>query len=213
LLVVQERFAETIRKTLASVDSNVPIQSLKPFDEWLGATLLERRFVTFLLANFAGITCFWQRSAAMGVLNYWVNSRRQEIANRMTMGAGTFAIIRRTGTQAATLGVLELAIGLAGSWGALRWMSSLVFGNGSHDPMVLGGAALVAMLTVVLAAAAPLGRALYASIRLNRSTRPEARQRFSPTLNCVLKLPRTRDWIGRRRSRGSNGTWGHPVGP
>jgi ABC-type antimicrobial peptide transport system permease subunit len=56
--------------------------------------------------------------------------------------------------------VLGLAIGLAGSWGASRSISSLVFGIGAHDPMVLGGAALVAMLMVVLAAAAPLWRAV-----------------------------------------------------
>jgi putative ABC transport system permease protein len=155
-----EGIAGTIRKTLASVDSNVPIQSLKPFDEWLGATLLERRFVTFLLAIFAGIAVLLAAIGCYGVLNYWVNSRRQEIAIRMTMGAGTFAIIRRTGKQVARLGVLGLAIGLAGSWGASRWMSSLVFGIGAHDPVVLGVAALVAMLMVVLAAAAPLGRAV-----------------------------------------------------
>jgi predicted permease len=155
-----EGIAGTIRKTLASVDSNVPIQSLKPFDEWLGATLLERRFVTLLLAIFAGIAMLLAAIGCYGVLNYWVNSRKQEIAIRMTMGAGTFAILRRTGTQAARLGVLGLAIGLAGSWGASRSMSSLVFGIGAHDPMVLGVAALVAMLMVVLAAAAPLWRAV-----------------------------------------------------
>jgi putative ABC transport system permease protein len=155
-----EGIAAAIRKTLASIDSNVPIQSLKPIDQWLGATLLERRFVTFLLAIFAGIALLLAAIGCYGVLNSWVNSRRQEIAIRMTMGAGTFAIIRRTGTQAARLGVLGLAIGLAGSWGASRSISSLVFGIGAHDPMVLGGAALVAMLMVVLAAAAPLWRAV-----------------------------------------------------
>ena len=152
--------AGTIRKTLAAVDSNVPIQSLKPFDEWLGATLLERRFVTFLLAIFAGIAVLLAAIGCYGILNYWVNSRRQEIAIRMTMGAGSFAILRCTGTQAARLGLLGLAIGLAGSWGASRSMSSLVYGIGAHDPVVLGVAALAAMLMVVLAAAGPLWRAL-----------------------------------------------------
>jgi putative ABC transport system permease protein len=152
--------AGTVRKTLASVDSNVPIQSLKPFDEWLGATLIERRFVTFLLAVFAGIALLLAAIGCYGVLNYWVNSRKQEIAIRMAMGAGTFAIIRRTGRQVARLGLLGLAIGLAGSWGASRWMSNLVFGIGAHDPIVLGAAALAAMLMVVLAAVVPLWRAV-----------------------------------------------------
>jgi putative ABC transport system permease protein len=152
--------AGTVSKTLASLDSNVPIQSLTPFDEWLGATLIERRFVTFLLAVFAAIAVILAAIGCYGVLNYWVNSRKQEIAIRMAMGAGTFAIIRRTASQAARLGLLGLAIGLAASWGASRSMSSLVFGIGARDPMVFGAAALAAMLMVLLAAVIPLWRAV-----------------------------------------------------
>jgi predicted permease len=155
-----QSLAGTVRKTLASIDSDVPIQSLKPFDEWLGATLVQRRFIALLLAMFAGIAVLLAAIGCYGVLNCWVGSRKQEIAIRMAMGAGTFAIIRRTGRQAARLGVLGLAIGLAGSWGASRWMSSLVFGISAHDPIVLGAAALSAMLIVALAAAVPLWRAI-----------------------------------------------------
>jgi putative ABC transport system permease protein len=155
-----ESVARTVRKTLASIDSNVPIQSLKPFNEWLGATLVQRRFIAFLLAIFAGIAVLLAAIGCYGVLNYWVSSRKQEIAIRMTMGAGTFAIIRRTGRQTARLGMLGLAIGLAGSWGASRWMNSLIFGISAYDPMVFGAATLAAMLMVVLAAAVPLWRAV-----------------------------------------------------
>jgi putative ABC transport system permease protein len=155
-----ESIAGTVKKTLASIDSNVPIQSLKPFDDWLGATLLRRRFITFLLVVFAGIAVLLAAIGCYGVLNFWVNSRKQEIAIRMAMGAGTLAIIRRIGRQAVKLGVLGLVIGLVGSWGASRWMSSLLFGISAHDPIVLGAAALGAMLIVALAAAVPLWRAV-----------------------------------------------------
>ncbi len=155
-----ETLAGTVRKTLASIDSNVPIQSLKPFDEWLGATLVQRRFITLLLAIFAGIAVLLATIGCYGVLNYWVSSRKQEIAIRMAMGAGTLAIIRRTGRQAVRLGVLGLGIGSAGSWGAAGWVSSLVFGIGAHDPIALGVAVLIAMLILALAAAVPLWRAI-----------------------------------------------------
>jgi putative ABC transport system permease protein len=42
-----------IRHRLAAVDRNVPIQSLRPFEKWLGATLERRRFSTLLLGSFA----------------------------------------------------------------------------------------------------------------------------------------------------------------
>jgi ABC-type antimicrobial peptide transport system permease subunit len=51
-----------------------------------------------------------------------------------------------------------LVIGLAGSWGASRWVSSLVFGVSAHDPIVLSSATLIALLIVILSAAVPLWR-------------------------------------------------------
>ena len=154
-----ESMIATVRQTLASIDGNVPIQSLKTADMCLGATLVQRRFTALLLVLFAGIAVILASIGCYGVFNYWVSCRRQEIAIRMAMGAGTIDILRRTGRQAAMLGVIGLVVGLTGSWGASRWLSSLVFGISAHDPIVLGAAALSAMLIVALAAAVPLWRA------------------------------------------------------
>ena len=154
-----ESMIATVRQTLASIDGNVPIQSLKTADTWLGATLVQRRFTTLLLVLFAGIAVILASIGCYGVFNYWVSCRRQEIAIRMAMGAGTIAILRRTGRQAARLGVIGLVAGLAGSWGASRWLNSLVFGVSTHDPVVFSSAALAAFLIVLLSAAVPLWRA------------------------------------------------------
>ena len=94
-----------------------------------------------------------------GVLNYWVSSRKQKISIRIAMGAGILPILRRTGKQAARLGAIGLVIGLAGSWGASRWVNSLVFGVSTHDPLVISSATLIALLIVILSAAVPLWRA------------------------------------------------------
>jgi len=154
-----ESMIATARQTLASIDGNVPIQSLKTGDTWLGATLIQRRFTTLLLVLFAGIAVILASIGCYGVFNYWVSCRRQEIAIRMAMGAGTTAILRRTGRQVGRLGVIGLVVGLAGSWGASRWLNSLVFGVSTHDPVVLCSAALAAFLIVLLSAAVPLWRA------------------------------------------------------
>jgi predicted permease len=154
-----ESMFATVRQTLASIDGNVPIQSLKTADMWLGATLEKRRFTTLLLALFAGIAVMLASIGCYGVFNYWVSCRRQEIAIRMAMGAGTIAILRRAGREAARIGALGLVIGLAGSWAASRWVSSLIFGISAHDATVLFFAALIAFLIVVLSAAVPLWRA------------------------------------------------------
>jgi ABC-type antimicrobial peptide transport system permease subunit len=132
---------------------------LKTMDEWLGATLMRRRFITLLLALFAGIAVILAAIGCYGVLNAWVSSRRQEIAIRIAMGASTMAVLRRMGRQAAMLGSIGLAAGLAASWGASRWVESMVFGVSVHDVTVLICAAAGALLIVVIAAAVPLWRA------------------------------------------------------
>ena len=154
-----ESLIATVRQTVASIDSNVPIQSLKTADMWLGATLVQRRFTTFLLVLFAAIAVILASIGCYGVFNYWVNCRRLEIAIRMSLGAGTFAILRCTGRQASRLGAIGLVVGLVGSWGASRWVSNLVFGISAHDPAVLCTAASIAWLIVLLSAVIPLWRA------------------------------------------------------
>ncbi len=148
-----------VRRALASIDPNVPIQSLKTMDEWLGATLLQRRFITLLLTIFAAMAVILAAIGVYGVLNYWVGSRRQEIAIRMAMGARTAAILRRTGRQAAVLAVVGLAIGLGGSWAAARWVRTIVYGVSVHDPFVFSFAAAAALVIVLVSAAVPLARA------------------------------------------------------
>jgi predicted permease len=154
-----ESMMPTVRHTLASIDGNVPIQSLKTADMWLGATLVRRRFTTLLLVLFTGVAVILASIGCYGVFNYWVSCRRQEFAIRIAFGAETFAILRSAGRQAARIGALGLVIGLAGSWAASRWVSSLVFGISAHDGTVLSFAALIAFLIVVLSAAVPLWRA------------------------------------------------------
>jgi putative ABC transport system permease protein len=154
-----ESMIATVRQSLASIDDNVPIQSLKTADAWLGATLVQRRFTTLLLVLFAGIAVILASIGCYGVFNYWVSCRRQEIAIRMAMGAGTVAILRRTGRQVVRLGLIGLVVGLTGSWGASRWLDGLVFGVSAHDPVIFSSAALAAFLIVLLSAAVPLWRA------------------------------------------------------
>jgi ABC-type lipoprotein release transport system permease subunit len=71
---------------------------------------------------------------------------------RETIRGVTIAILRRTGRLAA----IGLVVGLTGSWGASRWLNSLVFGVSTRDPVVFCSAAL---LIVSLSAAVPLWRA------------------------------------------------------
>lgn len=49
-----------VREQVRALDRNLPIQSLRPFEESLAATLKHRRFVTTLRTLFAGALLVWR---------------------------------------------------------------------------------------------------------------------------------------------------------
>jgi len=152
--------APTVRAEVGSIDRNVPIQSLRTFDKWLGAPLKQRQFTTLLLSAFALIAVVLASIGVYGVLSYWVSVRRKEIAIRLALGAGRSSIVRWIGLHAVSLLALGIAIGGLGALAASQWLRSLAFGVSVADPgaivAALGGPTAVTLLAI----AVPILRAL-----------------------------------------------------
>ncbi|MGH9666497.1 MAG: FtsX-like permease family protein, partial [Bryobacteraceae bacterium] len=95
-----------------------------------------------------------------GVVSYLVSQRTNEIGVRMALGAQPrdifFAVLR----DGATMGIMGIAIGLAGAIGLTRLMRSLLFGIGSTDFATFVCAALLLFGLTVLASYIPARRAL-----------------------------------------------------
>ena len=62
--------------------------------------------------------------------------------------------------QTIKLTVLGVAIGLAGALVVARFLSSLLFGIGTHDPVTFLAVALLLILVAVVAAYLPARRAM-----------------------------------------------------
>ena len=148
-----------VRRHVASIDPNVPIQSLKPFEQWLSAPLARRRFSTWLLAVFAGLAMILAAVGIYGVLNYWVSARQKEIAIRLALGARHWAILRWVGSHAMRLTVMGITLGTFGAWAASRWLASLVFGVPADSPKMMSAAACLVIAAAALSASIPLWRA------------------------------------------------------
>jgi putative ABC transport system permease protein len=148
------------RRQVVSLDRSVPIQSLKPFDEWLGDSLQLRRFLTFLLAIFAGLAMVLAAGGIYGVLNYWVNAHQKEIAIRLAMGARRSAIFGWAARHAMRLALAGVALGGLAAWGVSRSLHSLVFGVSAGSPWMILGATAAVMGLAALSAGVPLWRAV-----------------------------------------------------
>jgi putative ABC transport system permease protein len=154
------RLIPTVRHELAKLDRNVPVQSLRPFEEWLGATLERRRFSTLLLGIFAGLAIVLALVGIYGVLNYWVSVRQKEIAIRMALGAQQSTILGWAAAHAMRLSAFGIALGILGSWAASSWLKSLVFGVSPTSPGMLIASAMVVIGIALAAAAVPLWRTI-----------------------------------------------------
>jgi len=87
-----------------------------------------------------------------GMLSYHVVERTSEIGIRMALGAQPADVRTLVVGQALRMGVIGLALGLAGALAATRVLDSLLFGVTAGDPATFA-AVSAALLTVLLFAA------------------------------------------------------------
>jgi ABC-type antimicrobial peptide transport system permease subunit len=144
---------------VSGLDRNLPIESLKPFEEWMGTSLARRRFSTVLLAAFALLSMLLAAVGIYGVLDYWVRVRRKEIAIRLALGAPKTAIARWVAAHALRMASAGVLLGGGGAWIASRWLNGLVFGVSPADPAAMATAAVAVLAIAGLAGLLPLWRA------------------------------------------------------
>jgi putative ABC transport system permease protein len=149
------------RRQVSALDRNVPIQSLRIAEDWLGATLERRRFATLLLGLFGGLAMLLAAVGIYGVLNYWVSARQREIAIRLAVGAQRSTILRWAGLHATRLAVIGIVLGVIGAWCAARWLESLVFGVTARNPPMMLAAGVAVIAVSALGASIPLWRATH----------------------------------------------------
>ena len=154
-----EALAETLRKTVLTIDPALPVDNIKPMQALVDESLVSRRSPAVLAGAFAVVALLLAAIGTYGVLAYAVSQRRREIGVRMALGALPQQVL----TQFLALGAKLLAIGVIlgalGSWAAGRAMQSVLFGVGTMDAGVIAVTAVTLVATVLLATYLPARRA------------------------------------------------------
>ncbi len=155
-----EGLAKPIASVVQSLDKDLPTYSPKTVERYLDGTIAVPRFNTFLLAIFAALAMVLTAVGLYGVISYTVAQRTHEIGIRMALGAQPGDMMRLVVSQGMRLALFGVAVGLVAALGLTRFLSSLLFGVSSTDP--LSFAAVVAMLfaVVLLACYIPARRAM-----------------------------------------------------
>jgi putative ABC transport system permease protein len=151
--------ATAVTNEVHSMDSELPVFSIKTMDEYISATVAAPRFNTTLLGIFASVALILTIVGLYGVMSYSVAQRTNEIGIRMALGAQTRDVVRLIISQGFKLVLLGLGIGLVGAFALMRVMSSLLFGVSAKDPLTFAAVAALLAFVALLACYIPARRA------------------------------------------------------
>ena len=151
--------ADPIRRTVASMDADVPVISVRTMNERVAAATVRTRFSTSVLSLFATVALALSTIGIFGVLSYLVAQQTREIGIRMALGAQRVRVFRRILQQALVLTVLGVLLGGAVALVLTRFMGSLLFEVRPNDPLNMLSVACILSVVSLAAAYVPAWKA------------------------------------------------------
>jgi predicted permease len=141
------------RVAMREIDPNLPMTNVRTQLEQIDRLFAQERLFAMLCGFFGALALLLTAVGLYGLMSYQVLRRTGEIGVRMALGAMPAQVLQMILRESLTLVVLGALIGVAISFGATRWIASLLFGVPANDPITY---ALVALLLVAVATAACL---------------------------------------------------------
>jgi putative ABC transport system permease protein len=145
--------ATSVRQAVAEVDHTHPVANLRTVEDYLDQQVRYVRLYVLLLGIFGAIAAVLAAIGIYGVMVYSVAERTREIGIRMALGASAGDVFRLVALRALVLFSAGLALGLAGSVAATRYLASSLYEVTATDPTtyiavsaMLGAVALLACL-------------------------------------------------------------------
>jgi predicted permease len=154
-----ETLIPEVRRAVWDVDPQVPIPAVRTMDEQLSDSVAADRFQVEVLTSFAASALLLALIGVYGVLAYSVSLRHQEFGIRIALGSRKSVLMQLVLRQAAYPVLLGTSVGLALSFVALRWMSSMLYQTKVADPFAIGGSVVAILAVGALAAVVPAQRA------------------------------------------------------
>ena len=151
--------AGDVRARIAARDRSVAVGTMQRASDAVARTYGDRRALSWLLASFAGLALALTMLGIASVVAFTVAQRTAEIGVRLALGARPEEVVRLI-VQGSLAPVLAgAAAGLLALVPLSRLLRSYLFDVSPLDPIALGAAAAVMMVSAALAAWVPARRA------------------------------------------------------
>jgi len=159
--VQPEQLTAAIRRTVAGLDSSVPIGNVQTMKQVVARSMNDTSFILLLLGVAGGMALLLSAVGIYGVIAYIVGQRRPEIGVRMALGASAARVGGQVVLQSLRLAAVGVALGLLGAVAVTRLLRSMLFEVSATDPFVLSAVALLLVAIAALASYVPARRAAH----------------------------------------------------
>jgi predicted permease len=152
--------AKPIAETVRSLDKDLPAYAPKTVEEYLNGTIAQPRFNTYLLGIFAALAMLLTAVGLYGVIAYSVAQRTHELGIRMALGGRPRDMLRLIVGQGLRLAIFGVGIGLAAAFVLTHFLSSMLFGVSTADPISYLAVVTLLLVVVIVACYVPARRAM-----------------------------------------------------
>ena len=133
----QPALTGSIRDTIHAIDPSVPIHTLTPMDDLLGAELARPRLAMQVSIAYGLVTLVLITVGLYGTVSFDARQRRVEMAIRSALGASPRALRRLVAGRGLRLAALGGVTGLVASALGTRALAPVLFGIDPLDPLTL----------------------------------------------------------------------------
>jgi predicted permease len=151
--------AATLRKTVQSVDSNLPVFGMKTLDQQVDEIAFSERLLTFFSLCLGLLAALLAAIGLYGVMAYMVAQRTREIGIRMALGATQKNVAWLVLREIVRISAAGLGIGLVAAFGLGKLIESQLFGVKASNPLVFLTSALLLSTVALLAGWLPARKA------------------------------------------------------
>src|SRR5580704_1638669 len=155
-----ETFLNEIRQNVWSVNSNLPLASVRTMQEVYDKSVARTSFTLVMLGIASAMALALGLIGIYGVISYTVSQRQREIGIRLALGAQQRDVLQMVLKHGATMALMGVAIGIGAALVLTRLMASLLFGVSAHDPLTFAAVAALLILVALFACYIPARRAM-----------------------------------------------------
>ena len=152
--------APAVRAQMRSLDADVPVYEVRPFQQALDEDLSSSRILGSLFASFALLALVLAASGLYAVVSYASAQRVKEFGVRIALGATGGDIVTMMLRQTAKLVAIGVVLGLVGGRLLAIGATTLLYRVSASDPATYAGVALILAAIAMLATYVPVRRVM-----------------------------------------------------